>query len=301
MAINFTEVQQKLDRVLNNAGEIVRNLWKLHFDPTPQDITTSVYDEFGNLQTVSIPNVAKWRNTIWADAQSAMYKIFYVDARNGSDTTGDGSANAPFKTIAKAVNSLPHGGLGIIYLANNAAHEINNPPFHIKNKSLEIRTWDVTGTGANAVVRKVPGQWTGILVEYGGFIEIVNVDLDLTADTSDGNSYHLFFVYSGIGVIKLGRYTPGAVDVLTCKLGAKLVEVQNAFCYLHCHNVTFQVPPNTTTAKHVINSYGYGEFIEHYHSCTFPTANNTGQAADSLVVLSSGGAVHSINIGASYV
>lgn len=141
MAINFAEIQQKLDRVLSNAGEIVRNLWKLHFDPNPQDVLTEIYDENGNLRQVSIPNLAKWRDTVWRDAQSAMSKTFYVDAVNGSDTTGDGSATNPFKTIKKAIDSVPVGGYATINLKSGQVHKITSLIF-VLNKTLFFQTWN---------------------------------------------------------------------------------------------------------------------------------------------------------------
>jgi len=57
--MNWSELLTKANQTLFNAGQVVRNLWKLHFDPTPRDLQVSFYDEYGELKTVKIPNRAK--------------------------------------------------------------------------------------------------------------------------------------------------------------------------------------------------------------------------------------------------
>ena len=51
-------------------------------------------------------------------AVPSMYKIFYVDAVLGDDATGTGDKATPFKTLAKAIATIPYGGGGYIYLAD---------------------------------------------------------------------------------------------------------------------------------------------------------------------------------------
>ena len=51
-------------------------------------------------------------------AAPELYKIFYVDAVLGDDATGTGDKTKPFKTVGKAVATIPYGGGGIVYLAS---------------------------------------------------------------------------------------------------------------------------------------------------------------------------------------
>jgi len=100
-------------RALKTAGEFAKKAYDMYYNPTPLDVQTEVYDENGNLVTSSIPNIAKWRDTIWRDAQRALDKSVYVDQQNGSDTTGDGSATT---SIYAAKNSVPPGGSVDIFI-----------------------------------------------------------------------------------------------------------------------------------------------------------------------------------------
>jgi len=54
---------------------------------------------------------------ITVNVAEAMDKIFYVDAVNGNDNN-DGSSSAPFKTLKKAIDSIPAGGYGNLFLAD---------------------------------------------------------------------------------------------------------------------------------------------------------------------------------------
>ncbi len=134
--MNWSEIYNTARRALFNAGEIVRKSWTLHFDPTPKDIQVSFYDENGNLKTVLMPNVAKWKNRIWSDAQSALEKWnICVHEQEGSDETGDGTLDRPFKTFKKATLSVPNGGLILIKLLSDITLRASEV-FSIQNKSI---------------------------------------------------------------------------------------------------------------------------------------------------------------------
>jgi len=77
-------------------------------------------------------------------------KIFYVDAGNGDDTN-DGSKDKPFKTIEKAINSIPVGGYGKIILRGSEDFVIDND-IYVKNKLIRI-FGNETDTTAKPVIR----------------------------------------------------------------------------------------------------------------------------------------------------
>lgn len=217
MAINFAEIQQKLDRVLSNAGEIVRNLWKLHFDPNPQDVLTEIYDENGNLRQVSIPNLAKWRDTVWRDAQSAMSKTFYVDQVNGSDTTGDGSQVSPFQTIDKAISSVPSGGsveINVLgdYIVDSDINTRRRNVYLILRGALRftVRTTTVdSGTYAYINGFIINDSLLRILIEsnYNGKIIIEPNNTGITNFTPFGKAAFKTASYGSLSSLKIDIFT----------------------------------------------------------------------------------------------
>lgn len=134
--MNWSEIYNTARRALFNAGEILRRSWALHFDPTPRDVQASFYDENGILRTVSIPNMTKWRNRIWADANSALEKWnVCVHEQEGSDETGDGTLERPFKTYRKALSVVPNGGLVGVKLLSDVTLKASEA-FAVQNKSI---------------------------------------------------------------------------------------------------------------------------------------------------------------------
>jgi len=59
MGLNLAEIQQKLDRLIQNISEQNRRAYQIFYDPNPQDVTLPQLDKNGNLVNVTIPNRAK--------------------------------------------------------------------------------------------------------------------------------------------------------------------------------------------------------------------------------------------------
>lgn len=204
---NLNDAIQYAIRNLKNAGEIVRNLWNLHFNPNPQDVLTEIYDENGNLRQVRIPNVAKWRDVIWRDAQSAMSKTFYVDPINGSDTTGDGSLNAPFKSITKARDSVPSGGfLNVLLLSD---YTLSDESIWISNKFVRIAGASVNPDGSPIITLRNDPNAKGIInVGDGSTLWLDNIKLECN-DSADIAPQWSTLLKTGIGkrsTIIIGRW-----------------------------------------------------------------------------------------------
>ena len=84
----------------------LRNVGKLYFSGTPENVEVDLIDENGNLVKSTLPNVAQFRKQVWDSVNSAFSKFdttFYVDAILGDDTN-DGSSSKPFKTLKKAIS-----------------------------------------------------------------------------------------------------------------------------------------------------------------------------------------------------
>ena len=70
---------------------------------------------------------------------STMDQTFYVDATNGDDNN-NGSSTNPFKTIKKACDSVPVGGVGLIYLINGQTYNMPiDKDIMLKNKIIEVK------------------------------------------------------------------------------------------------------------------------------------------------------------------
>jgi hypothetical protein len=80
------------------------------------------------------------QNPILVNGQDLMYRTFYVDAVNGDDNN-DGSSGHPFKTLQKAVDSVPISGFAVINLVSDYTGE-----FSINFKNIRIvnnGTWTI--------------------------------------------------------------------------------------------------------------------------------------------------------------
>ena len=110
MTFNFSELQQKVDRLLYNVAEQNRRAYQLFYDPTPRDVQLPQIDENGNLTTVTIPNRAKiltefnsWKENARIEFNSANIcpNPYLID----SDNSGipDGLAFANTKVLSTTV------------------------------------------------------------------------------------------------------------------------------------------------------------------------------------------------------
>lgn len=126
-------MNEKALQVLHNSDEFVRK-WNEFLAAPAGNISLEYYDQNGNLQTATFSNRNKLVQDFIANVNSAMSKTFYVDAVNGSDLN-DGSSTTPFKTLKKAVDSVPVGGFGRIILMSDIQL---NDFLVIENKAVEF-------------------------------------------------------------------------------------------------------------------------------------------------------------------
>ena len=105
MALNLTELQQKADRVIHNADEVIRKWRDLTIAP-PQDVTVEYYDPNGNLVRETIPNYRKQMANLLQDKRNIA--TYY--------------APAPITTeqeLRDFINNIPYAGRGVGELAGN--------------------------------------------------------------------------------------------------------------------------------------------------------------------------------------
>ncbi len=138
---------QRVDMNLTNMDEAIRK-WVDFVSAPAGNITMQYYDRNGNLQTITFPNRQALVNQLIADAQSVMTKTVYVDQVNGNDGN-DGSVNRPFKTLRKAVNSVPVGGSVYINLLSDIDYTTSGEGWiSIENRTVYINgNWKTIRVG----------------------------------------------------------------------------------------------------------------------------------------------------------
>jgi len=137
--MNLTELQQKVDRLIQNIAEQNRRAYQIFYDPNPQDVTLPQLDENGNLVNVTIPNRAKIKSEINNFINDAKQKIetgfdvvYFIDPQNGSDDN-DGSITAPFRSFKKI--DAPYGARISIHLLGDI--EIDSD-IYLNGRDIEV-------------------------------------------------------------------------------------------------------------------------------------------------------------------
>ena len=166
------------------------------FDSTAKDVQIELKDSNGNVYTKTVANRGKFKQQLWDDVGGALgqfSRTFYVDATNGDDNN-DGSSANPFKTIEKACNSVPTGGVGYISLKSdiNINHNIflyhKSISFNFNSYSINFKT-----DGKSYVYGFFIGDFSSLKFT-NGTINTPNKD-------SDTSNYHS---YNHPAIIKIG-------------------------------------------------------------------------------------------------
>jgi len=191
MAVNWDTIGNKLNKVLHNYAEFADKYYKFFTGPA-QDVPVEYYDINGNKKQVAIPSVAKLRDRFISDVNSVMARHVYVDAENGSDETGNGSSNAPFKTIKKAIDSAPVGSKITVHLKKHQTYIIDGV-IDISGKVVKILT-DEYEYGDNQCCKPSsnnawikPKRSNFGFVGAGGFLYVFYINLDLKPEQNNDN------------------------------------------------------------------------------------------------------------------
>lgn len=174
MSFNFSQLQQSVDRLLINSSEAINKLVDLSIAPA-SDVTVQYYDRNGNLVTQTTPNMMKVLNTVQTNINSYMQKTVYVDQVNGNDNN-DGTQTRPFKTLQKAFNSVPVGGVVGVYLlsdyvlTNEEGLNYRTCILNLNNKTLTTEINPTSPSNSN-------------FAGFRGFINLHNSVLQIGANT----------------------------------------------------------------------------------------------------------------------
>lgn len=199
----------------------------------------------------------------------------YVNATTGSDTTGDGTQSAPFKTIQKAIDTFPHGVLCTLYVAPDTYNEA----IVISGKIVTIRS--TAGAGST-----IYNHYNGSIVDYALTVtdgSVVTLRGNFTFWSTGGtiqtiNGGHLIYAPSDYYVDKLAliKYTgsdAGTVGrcLVVSRGGRVTVEgeinvgfegtvLQNSYGVFTEHGALISIETLKTSGAKVA-VYNYGSFI----------------------------------------
>jgi len=224
MSFNFAELQQKANRVIHNSDEFVRK-WVEFISAPAGNINLEYYDQNGNLRTVSFPNRNKLVQDFIANTSRVMFKTVtvYVDQANGDDRN-DGSKSAPFKTLKKAVDSVPSGGRVIINVLGNYTIREH---IHVENKKVIIRmqdrkilktTWyQDSGNNNNSLYGFRCSGFVGLEFHLRGGSKIILDDEGFSTTVKGGTSSYKQFIQkteSCVGYVYVrGFYGPRRAEI----------------------------------------------------------------------------------------
>ena len=198
--MDLNSINQNVLRLINNSSEIISFLKEFAVDGA-KDVRITYQNPDGTESTKTFPNIAKQVAQISSAVPNAMSKTFYVDAVNGSDSN-DGSSAHPFKTIKKAVDSVPIGGHGSIQLVQNQTYFIDSD-IYLYNKDIFIYA-------ENSVIENTASVYTIDGTDYTatyGFVPIMSKLMFVygtirTADLLTDASGNVLSAYVWQGIIK---------------------------------------------------------------------------------------------------
>ena len=207
-----------------------------------------------------------------------MNKTFYVDATNGDDNN-DGSSNAPFATIQKAVDSVPIGGYAVIYLQANQTFTIN-ADIYIVNKTIlfvgnNVDTSDnSTFPVINNVYNSSSGYTTGFRCRNVTFLtHYVNFETANLSSSSDTlNIWEGIFKRHDNSFLKLsvmiGDLTLGDTDFIRTPSGS------HGLLDVYLCNINIKQIGSNRNAYIIYNEDGNISFVSHGSSAEDSSGNS---------------------------
>ncbi len=125
-----------------------------------------------------------YETPILVDGQDLMYRTFYVDAVNGSDSN-PGTSTAPFATLKKAIDSVPVGGYGVVNLVSditlNQVISIDHKFIIIQSSDYSVNRKITIEYGNNGINNTVLG---GIVPDFSN-VKFIHCDFEFVESSSN--------------------------------------------------------------------------------------------------------------------
>jgi hypothetical protein len=172
-----------INQLVWNASEYIQKWGDFMLAPAGT-VEVQYYDKDGTLKTALIPNRQKLVNDFIANARNVMLKWnIAIHETEGSDETGDGTLDRPYRTLRHVASIVPEGGvLGVRCLSNITLK--SSESFSLGNKVV-VLTCD---ENAGAVTTKFIIDKAGIpplLLNFKSLLRIrTNIDVQNVVDTS---------------------------------------------------------------------------------------------------------------------
>jgi parallel beta-helix repeat protein len=158
-----------------------------------------------NLDVKAVADIIASKDTF----KSWQGKVIYVKPTTGSDTTGDGSRDLPYKTITKALTLATDHGHDLIYVLNDASggRTTINEQVTISKADVMIRgpgrdvLWTSTNPGDVVTINGVHG------IEISGFeFTTATTGVGNAITVNGGRSFHIhdnLFTYARASAVKV--------------------------------------------------------------------------------------------------
>ena len=253
---NFSSLQQKQDQLIYTIDEIVEMLRKL---PSSGYQTVEYYDKKGNLVRKQIPNIGQLIDQFRQGVNAQMSKTVYVDRVNGSDTSGDGSPNAPFKSIPKAENSVPPGGIVNIKLLSDYTIE---DAIRIDNNRIVVITGAEVNPDGSPIItlRNNPNNIRSKIVITDAILILDNIRLECNNNGDKPHWSTLLKVGNhGKATISIGRWVDLSqyrhpVEIV---LNHPMLNIETSICQLIIRHAKVIAP----TPQNLVTYTGNGKCI----------------------------------------
>lgn len=155
-------------------------------------VLQTIADLASNFQAIDDGHSAHLAD-ITAHNRTLTHLTYYVNAGTGNDNN-QGTWEAPFKTIKKAIDSIPIGTVGWVILLGETAFSIDTP-IYVYNKVVALDGWsDKTLVHITSTIHLIDSTFSASHV-------------DMYAETSEtSDAFPAIFCCSGIVGIKCGGY-----------------------------------------------------------------------------------------------
>ena len=248
MALNLSSLQQKQDQLIYTIDEIVE--WMRKIAGQTGYAQLQYYDRNGNLVTKNVPTIGQLIQQFQHSVNAQMAKTVYVDQVNGSDTTGDGSQNAPFKSLLRAYNSVPNGGFVNIVLLGD--YNVGNQQgLLISNKYVRIAGASLNSDGSPRItLRNDPNSRGLISVGDNGYLWLDDLILECN-DGGDPVPHWSTLLKVGVGkhsTIVIGHFVDLSQQARPVKINLNfpMLDVETSIANLILVHTEINTPnPNT--------------------------------------------------------
>jgi len=256
MTLNLSGLQQKFDNTLETIDNFVEYVRKLGGQKGYAQFEYWTKD--GQLKKSNTPTIPQLIEQFRQGVNAQMAKTVYVHQQEGSDTTGDGSQNAPFKSFPKAIFSAPSGGEVKVVLLSDYELANDSGVTFIVNRCVRINT-------NGHVLRKTNTRNRFVLfagISYLAFESGANIEINTSGLSALKHEKALIHIEAnGVGFVDIG-WDDTPENMCTIKMDSHFAVATRSIGFLNVKGTSF-TPLNDATGLYVLGVVGGGH-VEGY-------------------------------------